>query len=154
MKAALNLDKKNVIADLHQRFDEFIQRTKAEIIDTSALRAGPVFKKYFATKRRSAPGTSRDAFVVNGLVEWTKKNAEPLYVISGDKPFQSACEPLKTLHVYATLSTLLDRIIFADAVAGFIRDQILERIEDIKEDAKQEFEDGYTSSTTKMAMLK
>ena len=145
VKAALNLDKKNVVADLHQQFEEFIQRTKAEIIDTSALPAGPVFEKYFATKPPFGAGNKKsefpDAFVVNGLVEWTKKNAEPLYVISGDKPFQSACEPLKTLHVYATLSTLLDRIIFADAVAGFIRDQILERIEDIKEDAKQEFED-------------
>ena len=77
----------------------------------------------------------------NGLVEWTEKNAEPLYVISGDKPFQNACQPHKTLYEYATLSTLLDRIIVAGAVAVFIRDQILGRIEDIKEDAKQEFED-------------
>ena len=72
----------------------------------------------------------------------------------GDKPFQSACEPLKTLHVYATLSTLLDRIIFADAVAGFIATRSWSASKIIKEDAKQEFEDGYTSSTTKMAMLK
>ena len=148
VKAALDLDKKNVIADLHQQFEEFIQRTKAEIIDTSALPAGPVFEKYFATKPPFGTGDKKsefpDAFVVNGLVEWTKKNAEPLYVISGDKPFRNACQPHKTLYEYATLSTLLDRIILIildAAVAGFIRDQILERIEDIKEAAKQEFED-------------
>ena len=145
VKAALDVDEKNVIADLHQQFEKFIQRTKAEIIDTSALPAGPVFEKYFATKPPFGTGDKKfefpDAFVVNGLVEWTKKNAEPLYVISGDKPFQNACQPHKTLYEYATLSTLLDGIIFDDAVASFIRDQILERIEDIKEDAKQEFED-------------
>ena len=148
VKAALNLDKKNVVADLHQQFEEFIQRTKAEIIDTSALPAGPVFEKYFATKPPFGTGDKKsefpDAFVVNGLVEWTKKNAEPLYVISGDKPFRNACQPHKTLSEYATLSTLLARIIRISldaAVASFIRDQILERIEDIKEDAKQEFED-------------
>jgi len=145
VKAVLDLDEKTVIADLHQQFEEFIQRTKAEIIDTSALPAGPVLEKYFANKPPFGTGDKKsefpDAFVVNGLVEWTKKNAEPLYVVSGDKPFQNACQPQKTLYEYEKLSTLLDRIIFADAVADFIRDQILKRIDDIKEDAKQEFED-------------
>ena len=106
---------------------------------------GPVFEKYFATKPPFGTGNKKsefpDAFVVNGLVEWTQKNAEPLYVISGDKPFQNACQPHKTLDEYATLSTLLDRIIVDDAVADFIRGQILERIEVIKEDAKHEFKD-------------
>ena len=145
MKAALDLDERDVIADLQQQFDEFIQRTRAEIIDTSALPAGPVLEKYFASEPPFGTGDKKsefpDAFVVNSLVEWTKKNAEPLYVISGDKPFKHACEPHETLYGYATLSKLLDRIIFDDAVAGFIRDQILERIEDIKEDTKREFED-------------
>ena len=145
VKAALDLDEKSAIADLQQQFEEFIQRTKAEIIDTSALPAGPVFEKYFATKPPFGTAEKKsefpDAFAVNGLVEWTKNNAEPLYVISGDKPFRNACQPHKKLYGYAKLSTLLNRIIFADAVAGFIRDQILERIEDIKEDAKQMFED-------------
>ena len=76
---------------------------------------GPVFEKYFATKPPFGTENKKsefpDAFVVNGLVEWTQKNAEPLYVISGDKPFQNACQPHKTLDEYATLSTLLDRII-------------------------------------------
>ena len=145
VKAALDFDTGNVIADLHQQYDEFVQRTKAEIIDTSALPAGPVFEKYFANKPPFGTGDKKsefpDAFVVNGLVEWTKKKAESLYVISGDKPFRDACKPHTTLCEYATLSKLLDRILFDDAVAGFIRDQVLERIEDIKEDAKQEFED-------------
>ena len=145
VKAALDLDDKSVIADLQQQFDGFIQRTKAEIIDTSALPAGPVFEKYFATKPPFGTGDKKsefpDAFAVNGLVEWTKNNAELLYVISGDKPFRDACQPHKKLDGYVKLSTLLNRIIFADAVAGFIRDQVLERIENIKEGAKQEFED-------------
>ena len=145
VKAALDLDKKGVIADLQQQFANFIQRTKSEIIDTSALPAGPVFEKYFATKPPFGTGDKKsefpDAFAVNGLVDWTKNNAEPLYVVSGDKLFRNACQPHKTLHEYAKLSTLLNQIIFADAVASFIRDQILERIEDIKEAATQEFED-------------
>ena len=134
-----------MIADLRQQFEEFIQRTKAEVIDTSALPAGPCSKSISRPSRRSALGTRSqkfpDAFVVHGLVEWTKENAEPLYVVSGDKPFRHACQPYKTLNEYATLSTLLDRIIVDDPVGDFIRDQILERIEDIKENAKQEFED-------------
>lgn len=145
VKAALDLDEKSVIADLQEQFEEFIQRTKAEIIDTSALPAGPVFARYFASKPPFGTGDKKsefpDAFAVNGLVEWTKKNGEPLYVISGDKPFRSACQPHKKLYVYVKLSTLLNRILFADAVAGFIRDQVLERIKDIKEAATQEFED-------------
>ena len=121
VKAALGVDEKHVIADLRQQFDEFLQRTKAEIIDTSALLAGPVFEKYFDTKPPFGAGDKKsefpDAFVVDGLVEWTRKNAEPLYVISRDRHFRDACQQHKTLYEYATLSTLLDRIIFDDAVA-------------------------------------
>ena len=124
-----------MIADLQQQFQEFILRTKAEIIDTAALPAGPVFEKYFATEPPFGTGNKKsefpDAFAINGLVEWTNNNPEPLYVISGDKPFWDACQPHKKLYGYARLSTLLNRIIFADAVAGFIRDEILERIDDI-----------------------
>ena len=145
VKAVLDLDATSVMVDLQQQFDEFIQRTKAEIIDTSGLPAGPVIEKYFATKPPFGTGNKKsefpDAFAVDGLVEWTENNAEPLYVISGDKPFRNACQPHKRLYAYAKLSTLLNRIIFDDAVAGFVRDQILERIEDIKEAAEQEFED-------------
>ena len=145
VKAALDLDEKDVIRDLYRQFEEFIKRTKAEIIDTSALPAGPVLEKYFAAEPPFGTGDKKsefpDAFVINGLVEWTTKNAKPLYVISRDKPFQNACKPHRTLHEYETLSTLLDRIIFAGRVADFIRNQIVKRIEDIKEDAKQEFED-------------
>ncbi len=107
VKAALDLDDKSVIADLQQQFDGFIQRTKAEIIDTSALPAGPVFEKYFATKPPFGTGDKKsefpDAFAVNGLVEWTKNNAELLYVISGDKPFRDACQPHKKLDGYVKL---------------------------------------------------
>ena len=108
VKAALDLDERDVIADLQQQFAEFIQRTRAEIIDTAALPAGPVLEKYFASEPPFGTGDKKsefpDAFVVNSLVEWTKKNAEPLYVISGDKPFKHACEPHETLYGYATLS--------------------------------------------------
>ena len=104
-----------------------------------------MFEKYFATKPPFGTGDKKsefpDAFVVDGLVEWTTKNAEPLYAISRDTPFRNACQPHQTLHEYATLSTLLDRIIFADEVAGFIRNQILARIEDIQKYVTQEFED-------------
>ena len=145
VKAVLDLDAKSIIVDLQQQFDEFIQRTQAEIIDTSELPAGPVFEKYFATKPPFGAGNKKsefpDAFAVDGLVEWTKINSEPLHVVSGDQPFRNACQPHKRLDAYAKLSTLLNRIVFADAVAGFVRDQILERIEDIKEAAEQEFED-------------
>ena len=144
-KAVLDLHEKKVIADLHQQFDKFIQRTKPEIIDTSGLAAGPVFEKYFATKPPFGTGDKKsefpDAFAVNGLVEWTENNAEPLYVITGDKLFRNACQPHKMLYEDETLPALLNRIIFVDAVADFIREQVLERIEDIKEDAKREFED-------------
>ena len=145
VKAVLDLDAKNIIVDLQRQFDEFIQRTKAEIVDTSELPAGPVFEEYFATKPPFGTGGKKsefpDAFAVNGLLKWTENNADPLYVISGDKLFRNACQPHKRLDAYAKLPTLLNRIVFADAVADFIREQVLERIEDIKEDAKQEFED-------------
>ncbi len=145
VKAALDLDEKNVIGDLQQQFDEFIGRAKAEIVDTSALPAGPVFLKYFANEPPFGSGDKKsefpDAFVVEALLGWTKKNAEPLFAISGDKPFRASCQPHKTLLEFETLSELLDQILFDDAVATFIRDQVIERLEDIKNAAKQEFED-------------
>ena len=145
VRAALDLDAKSVIEDLHRQFDEFIQRTKAEIIDTSALQAGPVFEKYFANEPPFDTAHKKfefpDAFVVKGLLEWTKKNAEHLYLISGDAPFRNAGEPQEAFSEYRSLSEALDKIVFADEVAGFIRDQILERIEDIRKDAKLKFED-------------
>lgn len=56
-KTALELGEKDVIADLHYQFEEFLKDSNAEIIDASELPAGPVFKKYFAGDPRSGAAT-------------------------------------------------------------------------------------------------
>jgi hypothetical protein len=143
-KAVLDLDEQKVVADLHQQFDEFLRESKSEIIDTSALPAGPVFEQYFAGKPPFGSGDKKsefpDAFVVEALGKWAKENGA-LFVISGDEPFRDACRAHDRVYASAKLSTLLDRIMFDAAIGAFIREQTLERIDDIREQAKEEFQD-------------
>jgi hypothetical protein len=145
VKAALGLEKKKVIADLHQQFNEFIQRTKAEIIDTSAVPAGAVFEKYFAGKPPFGAADKKsefpDAFVVEALAEWSVNNREQIYVVSGDQPMRDACTGHKRLYATPRLSQLLDIIVLEVAIAQFVRERTLERLDDIRQQVKTQFED-------------
>ena len=143
-QAVLDLDEQKIVADLHQQFERFLQRAKAEVIDTSALAAGPVFERYFSGKPPFAAGDKKtefpDAFVVEALGKWAKENGA-LFVISGDAPFRDACRAHDGMYASVKLSTLLDRIMCDAAIGAFIREQTLERIDEIREQAKEAFED-------------
>lgn len=144
-KTALELDEKDVIADLQRQFDGFLQESNAEIIDTSEVPAGPVFKKYFAGEPPFGTGDKKsefpDAFVIAALGVWTKANRQPLYVVSEDALMREACRGREQLYAESRLARLLNRVVLEVAIATFLREQIMLRIKDITESVKEQFED-------------
>jgi hypothetical protein len=144
-KMALELDEKDVIADLHRQFEKFLKESNTEIIDTSEIPAGPVFKKYFVGDPPFGSGDKKsefpDAFVVEALEVWAKTNRQTLYVVSGDEPIREACGGRERLYAETRLARLLNRIILEAAIATFLREQVMLRIDDIKESVKERFED-------------
>ena len=142
----VDLDAVGIIGDLQEAFADFLKKSKADIIDTSAHPIGKVFEKYFAAKPPFGSGDKKsefpDAFVVEAMIDWTKKKNADLFVVSGDKPLVEACEECPELHAKGSLVEVLDHVASDDKkVAEFIRSQLKDGAHVIAKEAKSQFED-------------
>ena len=107
--ALAKVSEEAVIADLCGQFDAFLEQTKAKIIDTSGVSAGPVFEKYFADEPPFAAGDKKkfefpDAFAIQALAEWTEDHCQELFVVSGDELYRKGCEWCAQMHAKTTLA--------------------------------------------------
>jgi hypothetical protein len=144
--ALVELHAAKIIKGLQAAFEDFLKKNKAQIIDTTEQKAGPIFEKYFAGKPPFGPEGKKnefpDAFVVQALIEWTEHNEAELFVVSGDKPFVKACGECDELHAKGSLAEVLDHVASDDKkLAKFIRSQLVDRAHTIAEKAKSQFED-------------
>ena len=147
--AITKLDSQVVAKDLCDQFDAFLAGTKATILDTSDLTVGEVLDKYFAgappfgaaeNKKREFP----DAFVLQALSEYAEQNGLAMFVVSGDKLFQEACAATPGLVPKKTISEMLDQVASDDKqLAAFVRAETIKHIDEIKVEAKKEFEDRF-----------
>jgi hypothetical protein len=141
------LDTDKVAQELCDQFDAFLAEMKAEIIEAMHLSASNVFKKYFAVqppfgeaekKKREFP----DAFAIQALSEWAENTRQSTFVVSKDKLFRSACDKYTHLITKETLKEVLDHIASDDEqLALFVRAETMKRIDEIKAQAKADFED-------------
>ena len=143
--AALELDQSAIAVDLQRQFEAFLQRIRAEIVDTSQVPAGPVFEKYFAAMPPFGHADEKsefpDAFVIDALASWADRKREQVYVVSGDGPVQEACKARERLAASPRLSTLLDGIVLQTAVASFVRHQTVAHIDEVRAEVKAQFQD-------------
>jgi hypothetical protein len=139
------LDEGKIVKELVDAFDQFLAEHKADLIDTTANDAGPVFERYFAGKPPFGEAAEKkhefpDAFVIEALKEWTEDEQE-LFVVSGDDLFREACQECTEIHVKASLVEMLDHVASDDEkVAKFIRNQLEAKAQDIGTQAAQHFE--------------
>jgi hypothetical protein len=145
VQAALDLDEQQVIADLQEQFDDFVKRTSAAILDTSTVPAGPVLQRYFAGSPPFGGGDKKcefpDAFALEALSRWVDATGRPVYVVSGDAPIRGACGTYRGLFPEDRLAQLLNQIVLQADLAAFLRQQVLLRLDEIKDAATEQFED-------------
>jgi hypothetical protein len=147
--ALKKLDPELVAQDLCHQFDTFLEVTKATILDVNDLKVGDVFEKYFAgqppfgnteAKKHEFP----DAFAIEALALYADENDLPMFVVSDDDLFQEACAALPYLVPKKTISEVLDHVASDDAqLASFVRTETIKRIDAIRAEARENFEDRY-----------
>ena len=126
--------------------DKFLDDHDTTVVEAMAAQnATPVFERYFAMTPPFGLGSKRkefpDAFVVEALIDWTNQQApNTLLVVSEDVLFRTACQESECIEPVATLGVLLDRVSSEDAMAAFLRTQIIGRLDSIKNSAKEAFE--------------
>jgi hypothetical protein len=133
-----------IAGHLQKAFDEYLSKNDAEIIDTSKLVAGPVLAKYFAQVAPFGPGEKRkefpDAFVVEALAAWQKKDGSGLFVVSADELFRMACGERAGLHPEKELRDVLDQVVTDEKLAEFVREQLSAEAATIAQKVKTDFE--------------
>jgi hypothetical protein len=139
------LDKDAIVKELVDAFDQFLDEHEADVIDTTAVNAGPVFERYFAGKPPFGEAAEKrhefPAFVIEALKEWSEDNEEELFVVSGDDLFREACQECEEIHVKGTLVEVLDHVASDDEkVEKFIREQLEARAQEIGKQAGEHFE--------------
>jgi hypothetical protein len=147
--ALKKIDTETAAEDLCAQFDAFLAEAKTIILNITDLNSGDVLEKYFTsappfgnkkTKKHEFP----DAFAIQALAEYAERNELPMFVVSGDQLFQDACETCSHLVPKKTISEVLDHVASDDAqLAAFVRAETTKRIDQIKIEAKKEFEDRF-----------
>lgn len=133
-------------ASIHKAFDDFLGAHNATVIEATKQDASPIFEKYFAVKPPFGVGDKRrefpDAFTAAALCDWSDDQGVELFVVSADELFGEACDECHELYADKSLSAMLDHVASDDEeLAGFLRAQIKEHLDEIKNRAKSAFEE-------------
>jgi hypothetical protein len=143
----IDLSPDKIAADLHAALARFMRANDTAVVDTSLQPIGHVFKRYFA---RTPPfGASKekrnefpDAFVVQALADWSRKNKAELFVVSGDVLFIEACREHSALHPKKDLAAVLDHVASDDQkLADFIRAELVSHTGEVASELRSQFQD-------------
>ena len=142
----LNLDAAILARKLHDAFEEFLRTHRSICMEATKLSASSVFRKYFSQEPPFGTGKKRrefpDAFVLEALIDWSGRNNDDVFVVSGDRLLATACEKLETLQPIKSLALLLDHVASDDkTVALFLRDELKDRLDQIKKKATADFQE-------------
>jgi hypothetical protein len=123
------LTKDDVVPVLIGKFQNYLDRVRADILSVEGVSIEQVFEKYFSQTPPFSEGKKKeefpDAFVIDTLKEWCRRNREKLYVISNDNDFVTACEEVEQLIPLRELSEFLNII---SAYLGIDRYKVAEKI--------------------------
>jgi hypothetical protein len=141
-------DREAVAKNLKETFRRFLADTAAIEISTSEVALDEVMNDYFAGNAPFDSGDKKsefpDAITVKALVDWGDAESAQILVVSGDQGVRDACAPVEYLHENATMQGMLDRVADDDAkLAQFLRDQVEKRVDEIRKQVIEGFEDRY-----------
>jgi hypothetical protein len=144
--AIVSLQPDTIIATLKTRFEDFLDDTKATVIEASALTAETVFAKYFNCQPPFGSGDKKcefpDAFVVEALDTWTHETDTDLIAVSGDVPIREAFARCDKIYAKDDISQLLDHVASDDQkVADFLKAQLTVHSDEIGAKAAAGFSD-------------
>lgn len=133
-------------------FHEFLDSSKAQIIDMSKVNPNEILDMFFKQVRpfgAKKQNEFRDAFSLLAIRSALKRG-EKIYVISSDPDHKAFCKSNDQFISVDTLSTLLDMCYkHIDKRAEFVEKYLNEKKEAIREEIKSRLEDAdaYNSST-------
>ena len=133
--------------ELWERVDEQIKQANVEVIDASAIAAGPIFDAYFEQKPPFGTGQKRkefpDAFVVAALEAWCEQNGEELHVITTDETVQQACEDSGNLYPLDKLADFVDLALRRDEYVERAMEYLEQHTDPLRDAIKAGIEDRY-----------
>lgn len=136
-----------VVAQLRADFDDFLRRTKALILPTANLPAGPALDDYFDKKPPFGEGEKRkefpDAFSIAAARLWLKEHGdEHLVVVTADRGFADGVMGVERVEHANKLSTLLDEVhSHLQAKARFLKQEVIQRRQELMKWAGDVFTD-------------
>lgn len=129
-----------------EKFQSFLNRSKAEIVSIDNVSASIIFEKYFkseppfggANKKSEFP----DAFVLEAVNAISKNRGHPLYVISADGDMEKYAEKSDNMIYLKKVDDLLDLVarkedelkepvIFSEGIFERLKDTLIARAQDI-----------------------
>lgn len=129
-----------------ESFEEFLDKSSAEIVDIKNVDASSVFDKYFKSEPPFG-GTNKksefpDAFVLEAVAKVSKDRGHTLYVISDDGDMQKYADTLDNLIHLKRVDEFLDLVVrkeeelkepvkFADSIFEQLEEKIIENIKEI-----------------------
>jgi hypothetical protein len=139
------LDVNTVSEVLINQFREFLEGAKVTVVPVEGVSIKEVFGKYFSEQPPFKEGNKKhefpDAFAVEAIRQWSKKNNEKIYVISGDKGVRDACgegllTPLEKLEEFLDMvSRRLELSTFAYTQYDYQKVEIKERLKEEVEES-------------------
>lgn len=123
-----------------QNFEDFIDRSSAEIVDIASVDATVIFEKYFNSEAPFGVGSKKsefpDAFVLEAISKVSKDRGHVLYVISDDNDMEKYADNLENLIHLKRVDEFLDLVVrkekeleepvkFADSVFDQLEAEII-----------------------------
>lgn len=128
--------KSQVFDDLNSQFDHFIDDLNVTILPTSEVSIDVIFQQYFQKKPPFTNDKKKyefpDAFTLEALKVWCKKNNEKMYVVSNDRDLKDACNTNQNPLLITTLAEFIDLAICEDSISLFLLNLLESNREDIK----------------------
>ena len=93
-----DFDEQAAVAEVQKKFEEFLAKVHAKVLDLQEADAGAILDAYFQKKAPFGAGKKKDefpdAFAQQALKKWCEENGCKMYVVSADADWQSCGSPL------------------------------------------------------------
>lgn len=141
----IRLDKDDILEKIKQKYTSFSEETKTREINVESVSNEIIFHKYFNSIAPFSSGEKKcefpDAFVVEAISDWCGRQNEKIYLISGDKDFQGACEGSEKLLYLDKIEEFISLINEHDKEYG---NKAIKLIDEIKNEIETQIEDSFT----------
>lgn len=114
------IDETKVIESLNNQLEEFLNEGNINILSISEVSIDAVFDRYFEKKPPFGDGKKKaefpDAFTLEALESWCKKNDGRMYVVSTDQDLRDHCDASETLIMLSKLAEFISIVEFHDEI--------------------------------------